>query len=119
MDVEYPEKGNPYAPPRQNAGARGGVGPRDADRAGALLKQGVVGAVFLGIFPVVSFVLGIANWGRAREDLDLMERGLLGMAGGARAKTKAGLALAKVNTIVAPFALITLVLYIWFLAESM
>jgi hypothetical protein len=118
VDIEYSEKGNPYAPPRPETGSRA-PRPPDPDRAGAMLRQGIIGAVFLGFFPVVSFVLGIANWGRARADLDLMARGLLGTGGGASAKTKAGLILAKINTIVAPFALITLALYIWFLAESM
>jgi hypothetical protein len=118
MEMDYQGQGNPYAPPRQENGGRE-ARPADPDRAGAMLRHGIIGAVFLGIFPVVSFVLGLANWGRAREDLDLMERGLLGTGGGARAKTRAGLALAKVNTVIAPFALLTLVLYIWFLVESM
>jgi len=118
-DIEYPEMGDPYAPPRHEFGTGGRPVPHDPERSRSMLTQGIVGAVFLGIFPVVSLILGIVNWSRAREDLMLMERGLMSTEDGARGKTKAGLALGKVNTIVAPFALITLVLYIWLLAESM
>lgn len=119
MEMNYQGQGNPYAPPRHGPGMTGTKVRPDPRRARSMLSQGIAGAVFLGIFPVVSLILGIINWGRAREDLALMEQGLMSTDDGARGKTKAGLALAKVNTIVAPFALISLVLYFWFLIESM
>ena len=105
---------NPYAPPGQEAsGAQ-----LEPDRGRHLMTIGITGAVFLGLFPFVSTILGIMGWYRAKVDLEKMERGLMSMEDGARAKTKAGLILGKINTIVSPFALITLVLYVWASIES-
>jgi hypothetical protein len=83
-----------------------------------LVKNGVIAAVFLSFFPPVSFFLGLATWRKAANDLELMAHGLMSLEDGARGKTKAGLALGKTATIVAPFALITWILYIWALAEG-
>lgn len=99
---------NPYAPPGQSSAPY-----LEPDRGRDLVKLGIIGAVFLGIFPIVSIILGAMGWSRAKTDLEQMAAGRMSMANGARGKTKAGLILGKINTIVAPFALITLIFYIW------
>lgn len=115
--IEQAGTDNPYAPP--GAGTDGQQKTEhDPLRARRMITQGIVGAVFLSIFPLVSFILGLINWSRAGSDLQLMDQGLMSTEDGARGKTKAGLILAKINTIVAPFALISLVLYFWLLIES-
>ena len=105
---------NPYAPP-----AKEGEVYLEPDRGGSLMKMGIVGAVFLGMFPIVSIILGAIGWSRAKRDLEMMAAGRMSMEGGARAKTKAGLVLGKINVIVGPFALISLILYIWAQIETM
>ena len=118
-DIEYQELENPYAPPRSADGPAGKSSvPFDPERSRGLVKNGVIAAVFLSFFPFVSFFLGLATWRRAANDLELMAHGLMSLEDGARGKTKAGLALGKVATIVAPFALITLVLYVWLVIET-
>jgi hypothetical protein len=105
---------NPYAPP-----AKENQVYLEPDRGGSLMKMGIVGAVFLGFFPIVSIILGAIGWSRAAHDLRMMEDGRMSMEHGARPKTKAGLILAKINTIVGPFAIISLILYIWLEVETM
>ncbi len=116
-DIEQAGSDNPYAPPGAGTDGRQEV-EHDPLRARRMVTQGIVGAVFLSIFPLVSLILGLINWSRAGSDLKLMVQGLMSTEDGARGKTKAGLILAKINTIVSPFALISLVLYFWLLAES-
>ena len=110
---------NPYAPPGD-----GGVGtPQkpvvlEPDRGRSLVKMGVIGAIFLGMFPIVSIIVGIIGWSRAKKDLQKMEMGIMTLEHGARGKTKAGLILAKINTIVGPFAIPSLILLTWAQIEA-
>jgi hypothetical protein len=108
---------NPYAPPAQveTGSPRGLDRPvvLEPDRGRSLVKIGIIGAVFLGLFPVVSIIVGIIGWSRAKADLEKMELGVMTLEHGARAKTKAGLILAKINTIVGPFAIPSLILVYW------
>jgi hypothetical protein len=104
---------NPYAPP-----ARENDVYLEPDRGASLMKMGIVGAVFLGMFPIVSIIVGAIGWSRASHDLRLMAEGRMSTEHGARAKTKAGLILGKINTIVGPFAIISLILYIWLEIEA-
>ena len=106
---------NPYAAP--GAGEDRPLRD-DPERSRNLVKNGVIAAIFLGIMPVVSFILGLITWSRAKSDLRMMELGRMSTADGARGKTKAGLILAKISTIVSPFALITLIFYVWVVIES-
>lgn len=119
-DIEYQELENPYAPPRHlGAGdARRQAIPFDPERSRGLVKTGVIAAVFLELFPPIAFFVGLSLWRKAQRDLELMEQGLMSLEDGARGKTRAGMILGKVSTIVAPFALITLVLYLWAVVES-
>ncbi|MBW2277549.1 MAG: hypothetical protein JRF63_08665 [Deltaproteobacteria bacterium] len=113
---------NPYAPP-----AQGGIdSPRaperpvvlEPDRGASLMKMGIIGAFFLGMFPPVSIILGIIGWSRAKHDLEKMEMGVMTMEHGARPKTRAGLILGKINTIVGPFAIPSLILMVWAQIEA-
>jgi hypothetical protein len=104
---------NPYAPPAEEA-------PRQLrpDRGASLMKLGIIAAVFLGMFPIISVILGAMAWSRASHDLRLMEKGLMTMEHGARPKTKAGQILGKISVIVGPFALLSLIGYIWLTIET-
>jgi len=119
-DIEYRELDDPYAPPRSLAAGAGGATsiPFDPERSRGLVKSGVTAAVFLSIFPFVSFFMGLSTWKQAAGDLELMSRGLMSLEDGSRGKTKAGLVLGKVSTIVSPFALVTLILYVWMVIET-
>jgi hypothetical protein len=112
---------DPYAPPGRPDGPFADAVPGavlEVDRGTSLMKMGIIGAVFLGMFPIVSIILGAIGWSRSRRDLEMMALGRMSMEHGARAKTKAGFVLGKINVMVAPFALVSLILYIWFLIET-
>jgi len=112
---------DPYAPPGKTGGPQAEPAPGtvlEMDRGRSLMKIGIIGAVFLGMFPIVSIILGAIGWSRSRRDLEMMALGRMSMEHGARAKTKAGFVLGKINVIVAPFALVSLILYVWFLIET-
>ncbi len=120
-ESEYldPDTRDPYSPPLSSGAGRESNIPHNPNRSRSLVKNGIIAAVFLGIFPVVSIIIGAIVWSRAKGDLDKMERGLMSLEDGARGKTKAGLILGKVNTIVGPFALITLIFYYGMLFGNM
>lgn len=117
QDIEYEGVSNPYAPPGGH-GSSQGMEPHDPERSRGLVKYGIIGAVFLGFFPVVSMIVGIIGWRRAGSDLEKMARGLMSTEDGARGKTKAGLILGKINAIVGFFALLTLPPYYYWIFTS-